>query len=30
MSTFEAFPKIPRLRRECTITEKIDGAVGGL
>jgi hypothetical protein len=23
--TFEAFPKIPRLRRECTITEKIDG-----
>jgi hypothetical protein len=22
---FEAFPKIPRLRRECTITEKIDG-----
>lgn len=23
--TFEPFPKIPRLRRSCTITEKIDG-----
>lgn len=23
--TFEAFPKVPRLSRECTITEKIDG-----
>ena len=23
--TFEAFPKIPRLFRECVITEKIDG-----
>ena len=22
---FEPFPKIPRLRRDCTITEKIDG-----
>ena len=22
---FEGFPKIPRLRRDCTITEKIDG-----
>lgn len=22
---FEAFPKIPRLRRECVITEKLDG-----
>jgi hypothetical protein len=22
---FEAFPKIPRLRRDCVITEKIDG-----
>lgn len=22
---FEAFPKIPRLKRECTVTEKIDG-----
>lgn len=25
MSEFEAFQKIPRLSRECTITEKIDG-----
>jgi hypothetical protein len=25
MSEFEAFPKIPRLNRECVITEKIDG-----
>lgn len=25
MITFEAFPKIPRLRREIAITEKIDG-----
>ena len=24
-ATFEAFDKIPRLRRDCTITEKIDG-----
>lgn len=23
--TFEAFPKIPRLNRDITITEKIDG-----
>src|SRR5258706_14565686 len=23
--TFEAFPKVPRLTRECVITEKIDG-----
>lgn len=23
---FEAFPKIPRLRRECCLTEKIDGS----
>jgi len=23
--TFEAFPKIPRLKRSCVITEKIDG-----
>lgn len=27
---FEAFPKIPRLRRECTITEKIDGTNAGI
>lgn len=25
---FEEFPKIPRLSRECTITEKIDGTNG--
>lgn len=25
MITFEEFPKIPRLKRECVITEKIDG-----
>lgn len=25
MSNFEGFPKIPRLRRDCTISEKIDG-----
>jgi len=25
---FEAFPKIPRLRRDCIITEKIDGTNG--
>lgn len=25
MPPFEAFPKIPRLRREATVTEKIDG-----
>ncbi len=24
-NTFEAFPKIPRLSRDCVITEKIDG-----
>ncbi len=23
---FEEFPKIPRLKRECVISEKIDGA----
>lgn len=23
--TFEAFPKIPRLKRDCVVTEKIDG-----
>jgi hypothetical protein len=27
-SEFVAFPKIPRLSRECTITEKIDGTNG--
>lgn len=27
---FEAWPKIPRLRRECVITEKIDGTNGQL
>lgn len=26
MANFEAFPKIPRLRRGCTISEKIDGS----
>lgn len=25
MNTFQAFPKIPRLYRNCTITEKLDG-----
>jgi len=25
MTTFEPFPKIPRLSRDCVITEKIDG-----
>lgn len=25
MITFEGFPKIPRLKRDCVITEKIDG-----
>ena len=25
MTTFEPFPKVPRLSRECVITEKIDG-----
>lgn len=25
VNQFEPFPKIPRLRRDCTITEKIDG-----
>ena len=25
MTTFEPFPKIPRLSRECVVTEKIDG-----
>jgi hypothetical protein len=28
MSDFEEFPKIPRLKRDCTITEKIDGTNG--
>lgn len=28
--TFETFPKICRLKRECTITEKIDGTNGQL
>jgi hypothetical protein len=25
MIPYEPFPKIPRLSRDCTITEKIDG-----
>ena len=28
MITFEEFKKIPRLFRDCTITEKIDGTNG--
>ena len=30
MRLFEPFPKIPRLNRDCTITEKIDGTNAGI